>query len=274
MANWQQCDDVERARDILTQLPEDPQVAEALERMAAVLEEAWNRGAGLDVASDLALAHSVAGHARRARRLAAEVATRYPGESGPWVTLAWVLVEDGRYRAAVDPLRAAYARGWASSPACSQRVRVDPEPALDGGRLGSHALVRWKASSVMGPASRPSKCPKAGRASGSGRTLQQGCTRVRMRRRSSPYSPPRSSIVVRLRSHRLTVGAKSKSGSCAPHQPWKCSAMARTLAFPFARFLSLHASRAYRYGVPGCGHCPRKIDRTSRTGGIDSAVAS
>ena len=46
MANWQQCDDVERARDILTQLPEDPQVAEALERMAAVLEEAWNRGAG------------------------------------------------------------------------------------------------------------------------------------------------------------------------------------------------------------------------------------
>ena len=48
----------------------------------------------------------------------------------------------------------------------------------------------------------------------------------------------------------------------------------RTLAFPFARFLSLHASRAYRYGVPGCGHYPRKIDRTSRTGGIDSAVAS
>ena len=37
--SWE-CGDVERAREILAQLPEDPKVAEALERMAAVREHA------------------------------------------------------------------------------------------------------------------------------------------------------------------------------------------------------------------------------------------
>ena len=82
---------------------------------AAALEAAWERdpGGAVDIAVDLLLSHNAAGHSRRARMLAIEILLQHPKEPLLWFASAWLLVADGRYRSAVDPLRAAYGCGYA-----------------------------------------------------------------------------------------------------------------------------------------------------------------
>lgn len=82
---------------------------------AAALEAAWERdpGGAVEIAVDLLLSHNAAGHSRRARMLAIEIVLQNPKEPLLWFASAWLLVADGRYRSAVDPLRAAYGCGYA-----------------------------------------------------------------------------------------------------------------------------------------------------------------
>ena len=120
--SWQ-FGDIEDASEAYSALSDDPRAREMLRRIealkehaqrAAALEAAWERDPGgpVEIAVDLLLSHNAAGHSRRARMLAIEILLQHPKEGLLWFAAAWVLVADGRYRSAVDPLRAAYGCGY------------------------------------------------------------------------------------------------------------------------------------------------------------------